>query len=69
MEFIENFDIELAHVHANNFAPVNSDGIPLVLELTFSRHVSANKTTSTFPHFLDMPNCISLPEIGIGFER
>lgn len=69
MEFIENFDIELAHIHVNNFASVNSEGIPLVLELTFSRHVSANRTTSTFPHLLDMPNCTSLREIGICFER
>ena len=69
IEFIEKFDIELAHVHANNFATVSPEGIPLVLELTFSRHVSANRTSSSFPHSLDMPNCISLHEIEIGFER
>lgn len=35
--FIEHFKLDLVHVHANNSAPINLDeGLPLVLELTFS---------------------------------
>jgi hypothetical protein len=48
--------LNLVHIHANNFAPIRlDDGLPLVMELSFSRHA---KFTDSFilPHKLDMPN-------------
>lgn len=54
--FINRFSLNLVHVHANNFAPIRADDdLPLVLELTFSKH-SNNFKEPKLPHNLDMPN-------------
>jgi len=54
--FINRFSLNLVHVHANNFAPIRADDdLPLVLELTFSKH-SNNFKEPELPHNLDMPN-------------
>ena len=34
--FIENFGLKLVHIHVNNFGTINQDGVPSVVELTFS---------------------------------
>ena len=54
--FIDNFNLHLIHIHANNFAPIRlDDGLPLVLELTFSSNAEITEFQS-LPHLLDMPN-------------
>jgi hypothetical protein len=54
--FINRFNLNLVHVHANNYAPTRAnDDLPLVLELTFSKH-SNNFKEPKLPHNLDMPN-------------
>lgn len=54
--FINQFSLNLVHVHANNHAPIRADDdLPLVLELTFSRY-SNHLTEAKLPHNLDMPN-------------
>ena len=54
--FIQNFDMSLVHVHANNFGPIRfGDGLPLTLELTFSRYAERGEKIH-LPHHLDMPN-------------
>ena len=54
--FIEKFGLNLVHIHANNYAPVRlDDGLPLVLELTFSKHAKFSNSLE-LPHKLDMPN-------------
>jgi hypothetical protein len=53
--FIERFPLKLIHIHANNFAPLSRNSIPLVLEFTFGRH-SADVVEARLPHHLDMPN-------------
>jgi len=55
-KFINQFSLNLVHVHANNFAPIRADDdLPLVLELTFSKY-STNTAEYKLPHNLDMPN-------------
>ena len=55
-KFINQFRLNLVHVHANNFSPIRlDDGLPLVLELTFSKHAEFLDNYS-LPHKLDMPN-------------
>ena len=62
-KFIKNFDLQLVHVHANNCAPVRvSDKLPIVLELSFSRHAKL-ENEALLPHPLDMPNDNKVPEI------
>ena len=54
--FINKFNLNLVHIHANNYAPIRaSDGLPLVLELSFSKHCKSFDNPS-LPHILDMPN-------------
>ena len=63
--FIKNFGLKLVHVHANNFAPIRlDDGLPLVLELTFSKYASTLDTYK-LPHILDMPNNKNDAEINL----
>lgn len=55
-EFIAAFDLKLVHAHANNYGHIRlNDGLPLVLELTFSKFADA-VTEVVLPHSLDMPN-------------
>lgn len=54
--FIENFKLKLVHVHGNNFSPIRlHDGLPIVLELTFSKHAELSDGHK-LPHEFDMPN-------------
>lgn len=54
--FIKKFKLNLVHIQANNFAPIRSDdGLPLILELTFSKY-SNLMNSYKLPHKLDMPN-------------
>lgn len=55
-EFINNFQLDLVHIHANNYSPLRySDKLPLVLELTFSRYAQ-NSSINYLPHKFDKPN-------------
>jgi len=59
---LNNCGLNLAHIHANNYAPVRlNDSFPLILELTFSRHAKLSDSF-TLPHILDMPNNKNLAE-------
>ena len=66
--FIEKLDLSLIHVHANNSSPVTSLGIPLVLELSFSRNCISSPRETSLPHKLDEPNDPRKPEISISFS-
>lgn len=62
-KFIKKFDLNLVHIHANNYAPLRlDDNLPLVLELTFSKFGKFSKNNN-LPHNLDMPNDPNLSEI------
>ena len=66
--FVEKFDLNLVHVHANNYAPIRiDDDLPIVLELTFSKNSKVRKLDS-LPHRLDMPNNRLANEINLKFE-
>lgn len=68
-KFIQNFKLKLVHIHANNYAPIRlDDGLPLVLELTFSKYCKVfNK--SYLPHMFDMPNNKYRSEIIIKIKK
>ena len=66
--FIKNINLTLIHVHANNSSPVTSSGIPLVLELTFSRNCASSPREPSLPHELDAPNDPRKPEILLSFS-
>ena len=54
--FINEFKLNLVHVHANNFAPIRlDDNLLLGLELTFSKYADFS-SSHKLPYKLDMPN-------------
>lgn len=61
----------LAHVHANNFGPLDEAGDPTVLEMTWVRadlaHLASDKSNLQVGR-LDYPNDSSRPETPIRFE-
>jgi hypothetical protein len=62
-KFIQNFNLKLVHIHANNYAPIRlDDSLPLILELTFSKYCKVLSQTY-LPHEFDMPNDKNRPEI------
>ena len=67
--FITNFQLTLVHVHANNYSEVrHEDGLPLTLELTFSKYCKLGEKP-ILPNTLDMPNNKDNAEINLIIEN
>lgn len=69
--FVENFELRLVHIHANNFGSVDKNGLPSVVELTFTkskffRNELVNDNSYPIEN-LDMPNNKDIPDIEISF--
>lgn len=67
--FIKNFKLNLVHIHANNYASVSENLVPLALELTFSRSAIMKDEECTYPSELDQPCGPELEEILIEFAK
>ena len=67
-EFIENFSLDLIHIHPNNWANVNVNNIPEVLELSFEKNPKIISKNYTHPNELDIKNCSFKNEISLKFE-
>ena len=65
--FIQSYPLHLVHVHANNYAPMTPEGLPMALELTFSSRPPAAETELALPHSKDMPNDRDADEIQLAF--
>jgi hypothetical protein len=66
--FVNNYDLKLIHIHANNFAPVcQKSKLPLVLELTFSKN-GVDELMPLLPNTADMPNNPHELEIELSFS-
>lgn len=66
--FVKNVPLSIVHIHANNYATIDPlTKVPLVLEITFSKH-SLKEGEPVFPHPLDQPNNPRAPEIQLGFH-
>ena len=70
--FIESLNLDLVHVHVNNFGFITKDRFPTVLELTFSpRKYNLKKEyeENIFPDpILDQPNNKNEEDINIFFN-
>jgi len=55
-KFIENLKIPLVHLHRNNFAPLDEEQNPTVLEVTFDKSSEKFDGIIKLPNILDMPN-------------
>ena len=58
--FIEKLNLDLVHIHVNNFGPITKDAFPTVVELTFSHkkyNSLRNSDDKNFPDVsIDQPN-------------
>ena len=67
LKFVDDYPLSLVHFHINTGSIVSSDGIPYVIELTFSSSEKGNGEFASLPHALDMPNAKGASEINIDF--
>ena len=65
IEFIENYPLTLVHTHINNCAPASKNGLPQLIELSFSQSQMKCEFVRDLPTKLDMSNSpkLDLPEI------
>lgn len=55
-DFCERLNLNLIHIHPNNFSPKDRYGDPLVVELTFEKNPTIIGDKLSLPHELDMKN-------------
>jgi len=67
ISFIENFNLKLVHIHANNYDNNTEFKIPNTLEISFSKDPIPIKKFSGLPHKLDRPNRARNKEIKLNF--
>ena len=68
LKFIREIDLDLCHIHANNWGGVDSNNVPKVLELTFARDPIKIDNKAAIPHILDQRNNPRKDEMIIQFE-
>ena len=70
-QFIESLNLDLVHIHVNNFGITTKDCFPTVIELTFSPkqyNSKREKNESDFPvKLLDQPNDKKEKDLNISF--
>jgi hypothetical protein len=66
--FVKKFNLILVHIHANNFGYIGKNGIPTVVELSFSKNINKINKSIIFPHNLDQPNNPDKQELALKFE-
>tara|TARA_Y100000389_G_scaffold137206_1_gene134785 strand:- start:31 stop:777 length:747 start_codon:yes stop_codon:yes gene_type:complete len=66
INFIKNFNLKIAHIHANNYSLINKN-IPLIIEVTFSKNANFSKSYPILPHKYDKPNNPKEDEIKLIF--
>ena len=56
--FINNFELQLVHVHVNNWALINKNNLPSAIEITFSPkefNSKINDSSKSYPLSIDQP--------------
>ena len=66
-KFINQINLTVVHLHANNYDPVSNSGIPKTLEITLSSDPLVIGNVVNLPHEFDMPNKANKPEIKLDF--
>lgn len=66
--FIEDFSLELVHIHPNNYGGYDDKNNPIVIEMTFAKSPKLMSSTSVLPHPKDTPNNIDDADIVLQFD-
>jgi len=56
INFINDINLSLVHIHPNNYSNYEKNEIPSSLEMTFSKNPELINNEVTFPHHLDQKN-------------
>jgi hypothetical protein len=67
-KFVDQFSLNLVHLHVNTSCPKCAGGIPMVVECTFSRDIENKRTFTEVPHSLDMLSKPFDVPIDVSFE-
>jgi len=67
-DFVEKFKLNLIHIHPNNSAPVDKDGLPWVLELSFEKNKKVIDGINSLPHPLDQKTSSNYEDIRLNFN-
>ena len=71
IDFINRINLDLVHIHVNNFCDITTDGFPTVLELTFSPKIYNQERESNEFNFpivgIDQPNNKDIENKSISF--
>lgn len=68
-EFIKNFNLELTHIHPNNFGLKDENGDPKVIEMTFEKNPLIEEGLNNLPNDLDQPCDSKNQEIELNFLK
>ena len=66
--FVERFKLNLIHIHPNNSAPVDRNGLPWILELSFEKSPKVLDGTNILPHPLDQKTSSNYDDIKLNFN-
>ncbi len=69
IKFVENFKMDLVHIHPQNPAPVNDENVPTQLEISFSKYPNIISNIPKIPHNLDQPANPNFDEIELKFSN
>jgi len=69
VKFIKNINLNLVHIHANNYSEYNYDNIPTTLELSFSKSLKILNKNLSLPHPLDQKNNPDAADLEILFTK
>lgn len=67
--FCKNLNLDLVHIHPNNFGPKDNNGDPTVIELTFDKEPDILDDNCYLPHKLDVKNNPYNGDIDLVFEK
>lgn len=68
LRFIEVLNLELVHIHPNNFGGVDKNGDPIVIELTFSKKPKIVSKKVSLPNVFDRPNSDKIKDLKLKFK-
>jgi len=66
--FVTRLPLKLCHVHGNNFGPLLANGVPSVIECSFTSGPTLPSGDINLPHELDQPNDPAKPDYRIAFQ-
>ncbi len=67
-KFIEDFSLELVHIHPNNYGGVDDKNTPIAIEMTFAKSPQKISSDPLLPHPKDTPNNPDEQDIILRFD-